>query len=68
MPLLPLPSPEEARMLRIRMGLTLQGAAKEIGVSPWSIIRWEKGGNISPDNHREYHKALTRWRDVINNS
>ena len=65
-PLLPLPSPGEARKLRKSMGLTLQGAAEEIGVSKLTLLRWEQG-KTSPslDNHRAYQQALTRWREVI---
>lgn len=66
-PLMPLPSPEEARKLRTQMGLTLEDAADEIGVSKYTVMRWEHGGKPTPKHHRDYHKALTRWREIISN-
>lgn len=66
-PLLPLPSPEKARNLRENMGLSLHKAAEEIGVSKLTLMRWEQGKTVpTPDNHRKYQTALTRWKTIIN--
>lgn len=47
------------------MGLTAAEAAKEIGVSARTYLRWEWGDVAPlPDNHRKYHDQLARWADA----
>lgn len=68
-PLIELPSPEECKQLRIRMGLTYRKAAVEIGVTYRTLWRWEHEKNLTllPENHRKYQTALRRWKDIIDN-
>jgi DNA-binding XRE family transcriptional regulator len=38
-----LPSPEVARLIRLSAGLTTVDVAELLGVSRWSVLRWEEG-------------------------
>jgi DNA-binding transcriptional regulator YiaG len=40
-----LPAPEERRTLREAVGASLRDVARELGTSPTSVIRWERGGS-----------------------
>lgn len=65
-PLAPLPRPEERRELRDQMGICLEDAAREVGVSSRQYLRWEWGDSSPrPGNHRKYSAQLQRWQRLI---
>jgi DNA-binding XRE family transcriptional regulator len=64
-PLPPLPVPFDRKYLRIAMGITLERAAREVGVSTRTYIRWEKGITPTPENHRYYAAQLETWKRKV---
>jgi transcriptional regulator with XRE-family HTH domain len=51
-----LPTPEARRRIRENAGASLRDVASEIGTSPTSIIRWERGA--SPGQHSAAYARL----------
>ncbi len=67
-PLPSLPIPHDRRYYRLAMGLTLQQAASEIGVSARQYHRWEQGATPNPGNHRKYSAQLKGWAREIHSA
>jgi DNA-binding XRE family transcriptional regulator len=56
-----LPSPEIARLLRRNAGLTRTEVAALLGVSRWSVMRWEEGlASPTPRVAPAYARLLER--------
>lgn len=51
-----LPLADERRQIRLDAGASLRDVAREIGVSPTSVIRWERGS--SPGIHTSAYARL----------
>ena len=51
-----LPLAAERRQIRLDAGASLRDVAREIGVSPTSVIRWERGS--SPGVHTAAYARL----------
>lgn len=64
-PLPPLPVPYDRKRLRVAMGITLERAAHDVGVSTRTYIRWEKGATPTPANHRYYAAQLETWKRKV---
>jgi DNA-binding XRE family transcriptional regulator len=64
-PLPPLPVPSDRKHLRLAMGITLERAAHDVGVSTRTYIRWEKGVTPTPENHRYYAAQLETWKRKV---
>ncbi len=53
-----LPSPTARRRLRLRAGISLAVIAREIGVTPASVSRWESGAREPAACHLDGYVAV----------
>ncbi len=62
-----LPSPEIARLLRRNAGLSRIEVAELLGVSRWSVMRWEEGlASPTPRVRAAYAALLERLAQEVN--
>jgi transcriptional regulator with XRE-family HTH domain len=65
-PLPVLPAPERREALRQQMGLSIEQAARKVGVSRLTFRKWETGeSKPRPERHREYARMLAVWEKAI---